>query len=175
MLQDATLRDRLIVGLDVSTRAEAEAIVAELGDTVGVYKIGYQLAFAGGLPLVAELSRAGKQVFLDLKLLDISNTVEKGIESIVSLGAAMATVHAYPHAMQAAAKAAEGSNLLILAVTVLTSLDDGDLLVTGYGGTVADLVASRARQAKEAGIGGIVASASEARALRALVGPDMAL
>lgn len=175
MTVDTALRDRLIVGLDVSSRAEAEAIVAELGDTASTYKIGYQLAFAGGLPLVSELSRAGKKVFLDLKLLDISNTVEKGIESILALGAAMATVHAYPQAMAAAARAAEGSGLIVLAVTVLTSLDDDDLHRSGYRGTVAELVAARAAQARDAGIGGLVASAAEARALRALIGPDMAL
>jgi orotidine-5'-phosphate decarboxylase len=169
------VRDRLIVGLDVPSRSEAEAIVAELGDTVSTYKIGYQLVFAGGLPLVEELSRAGKRVFLDMKLLDIANTVEKGIESITRLGAAMTTIHAYPHAMAAAARAAEGSGLLILAVTVLTSLDEADLAAAGYSGTIADLVALRAGQAREAGIGGLVASPAEASALRRLVGPDMAL
>ena len=172
----SAMRERLIVGLDVSSRAEAEKIVAALGDSVSHYKIGYQLAFAGGLPLVEELTRAGKRVFLDCKLLDIANTVEKGIESIVRMGAAMTTIHAYPHAMKAAAKAAEGSDLLVLAVTVLTSLDQADLAASGYAaGTVEDLVATRAAQARDAGIGGLVASAAEARTLRQLIGPDMAL
>lgn len=175
MQDHAAVRDRLIVGLDVSSRALAEAIVAELGDAVSTYKIGYQLGFAGGLPLAGELTRSGKRVFLDLKLLDIANTVEKGIESIARLGAAMATVHAYPQAMRAAAKAAEGSGLLVLAVTVLTSLDEDDLRQAGYAGTLADLVARRALQAREAGIGGLVASAVEAAHLRSLIGPDMAL
>ena len=169
------MRDRLIVGLDVSSRAEAEAIVTELGDAVSTYKIGYQLVFAGGLPLVEELSRAGKRVFLDMKLLDIANTVEKGIESITRLGAAMTTIHAYPHAMAAAVKAAEGSELLILAVTVLTSLDEADLAASGYAASIADLVATRAGQARDAGIGGLVASAAEASSLRKLIGSDMAL
>ena len=105
----AAARDRLIVGLDVPTWAEAEAIVDTLGDEVLWYKIGYQLAYAGGLPLVSELARAGKQVFLDLKLLDISNTVAKGVESAQALGAAMLTIHAYPHAMKAAVAAAFAS------------------------------------------------------------------
>jgi orotidine-5'-phosphate decarboxylase len=175
MSHTSALRDRLIVGLDVSSRAEAEAIVAALGDDVSFYKIGYQLAFAGGLPLVEELSRAGKKVFLDCKLLDIANTVEKGIESIVRLGAAMTTIHAYPHAMTAAAKAAEGSGLTVLAVTVLTSLDEADLAASGYAGTVEALVATRAAQARDAGIGGLVASAAEARALRGIIGTEMAL
>jgi orotidine-5'-phosphate decarboxylase len=171
----SALRERLIVGLDVSTRAEAERLVERLGDDISFYKIGYQLAFAGGLPLVEELSRAGKRVFLDCKLLDIANTVEKGIESIVRMGASMTTIHAYPHAMKAAAKAAEGSGLTVLAVTVLTSLDEADLAASGYSGSVEALVASRAAQARAAGIGGLVASAAEARALRGIIGADMAL
>lgn len=175
MTDTIALRDRLIVGLDVGSRAEAEAIVEELGDVVRVYKIGYQLAFADGLPLVGELAAAGKSVFLDMKLLDIANTVEKGIENIARLGATMTTIHAYPHAMRAAARAAEGSGLLVLAVTVLTSLDDVDLRASGYAATIGDLVASRAAQARDAGIGGLVASAHEARSLRALVGESMAL
>ena len=173
---DNALRERLIVGLDVSSRAEAEAIVAALGDDVAFYKIGYQLAFAGGLPLVEELTRAGKKVFLDCKLLDIANTVEKGIESIARMGAAMTTIHAYPHAMKAAAKAAEGTSLLVLSVTVLTSLDKDDLAASGYAaGSVEDLVATRAAQARDAGIGGLVASAAEAKALRGIIGAEMAL
>ncbi|WP_294644576.1 orotidine-5'-phosphate decarboxylase, partial [uncultured Aureimonas sp.] len=168
-------RDRLIVGLDVSSRQEAEAIVTELGDEVGFYKIGYQLGFAGGLPLVGELARMGKKVFLDLKLHDIANTVEKGIESIAGLGAAMTTIHAYPQVMRAAARAAGGTNLCVLGVTVLTSLSDEDLRESGYGGSVSDLVELRARQAADAGIGGIVASAQEASLVRELLAPGMAL
>ncbi|WP_425359301.1 orotidine-5'-phosphate decarboxylase [Aureimonas flava] len=174
-MSELSPRDRLIVGLDVSSRAEAEAIVVELGDAVGFYKIGYQLGFAGGLPLVGELARMGKKVFLDLKLLDIANTVEKGVESIAGLGAAMTTVHAYPQAMRAAARAAQGTGLVVLGVTVLTSLADEDIREAGYGGGVSDLVELRARQAAEAGIGGIVASAQEAPLVRPLLRPDMAL
>lgn len=170
------MRDRLIVGLDVSSRAEAEAVVEELGETVSAYKIGYQLVFSGdGLPMVGELARAGKSVFLDVKLLDIANTVEKGIEQIAKLGAAMMTIHAHGAAMRAAAKASAGSDLLVLGVTVLTSLDDEDLKADGYGLSVADLVRRRAAMAREIGIGGLVASASEAKDLRAIIGPDMAL
>ncbi|GGE21537.1 orotidine 5'-phosphate decarboxylase [Aureimonas endophytica] len=167
---------RLIVGLDVASRAEAEAVVTELGETVSAYKIGYQLAYAGGLPLVSDLARAGKSVFLDLKLHDIANTVEKGIENILTLGAAMTTVHAYPQVMRAAAKAASGTDLLVLGVTVLTSWDESDLVEAGYGVMgVAELVEKRALQAREAGIGGLVASAAEAARLRDLLGPALAL
>ncbi|RFC63195.1 orotidine-5'-phosphate decarboxylase [Fulvimarina endophytica] len=170
------IRDRLIVGLDVPSPAQALDIVDRLGETVSTYKIGYQLAYSGGLPLVGELSRAGKKVFLDLKLLDIPNTVAKGVEGALRLGAAMMTVHAYPHAMRAAAEAARGSDLLILGVTVLTALDEGDLREAGYGTvSVEDLVARRAAQARQIGIGGLVASAAEAPALRQVIGTEMAI
>ena len=168
-------RDRLIVGLDVTGRSDAEAIVDTLGDTVTWYKIGFQLALSGGLPLVDELARSGKRVFLDMKLLDISNTVEKGVASALDLGAAMLTIHAYPHAMRAAVKAAEGSPLTLLGVTVLTSLDDDDLAASGYATSVADLVAARVAQARDIGMGGVVASPAEAAAIRRAIGLDMAI
>ena len=95
-------RERLIVALDLPSVAAAEAMVARLGDSVSFYKIGYQLAFAGGLPFAAGLIAAGKQVFLDLKLHDIGNTVAKGVESVAQLGATFLTVHAYPQTMKAA-------------------------------------------------------------------------
>jgi orotidine-5'-phosphate decarboxylase len=167
--------DRLIVALDLASRGEAERLVSDLGDAVSWYKIGYQLGFSGGLPLVAELSRMGKKVFLDFKLLDIANTVEKGVESVVALGAAMTTVHAYPQTMRAAAKAAAGTDLLVLGVTVLTSLDAADVAEAGYGDAPADLVLKRARQAAEAGIGGIVSSAEEAASVRAVLPAGMAI
>jgi|SRR5690606_29574153 len=169
------MRDRLIVGLDVPTRGEAEAIVAELGDTVGFYKIGYQLAFAGGLDFARALADAGKHVFLDMKLLDIDNTVARGVESIVRMGVAMLTLHAYPKAMKAAVAAAEGSDLCLLGVTVLTSMDDADLRTAGYVTGAAELALRRAEQAREAGMGGVVCSAVEAAAIRAAVGSSMAV
>src|SRR5215813_3871692 len=120
---DIAARDRLIVALDLAGVEQAEAIVTRLGDAVTFYKIGYQLAYAGGLPLIRKLADQGKKVFLDLKLHDIGNTVERGVENIAKLGAAFLTVHAYPQTMKAAVEA-RGSNLKILAVTVLTSYDD---------------------------------------------------
>src|ERR1700739_2696475 len=122
-------RDRLIVALDLPDVAAAEAMIARLGDSVTFYKIGYQLAYAGGLPLIRQLANAGKQVFIDLKLHDIGNTVARGTESVARLGATFLTVHAYPQTMKAAVEARAGSSLKILAVTVLTSYDDGDLHV----------------------------------------------
>jgi orotidine-5'-phosphate decarboxylase len=175
MVMQDEIRDRLIVGLDVPTVADAERTVAALGDLVGSYKIGYQLAYAGGLGFASELIADGKNVFLDLKLLDIDNTVAKGVESIARLGAAMLTIHAYPKAMRAAVQAAAGSGLCLLGVTVLTSLDDADLADAGYAEGAAALAARRAAQARDAGMGGIVCAAPEAAALRRVIGPDMAL
>ena len=143
-------RERLIVALDVPSVKAAEAMVARLGESVQFYKIGYQLAFAGGLPLVPGLVAAGKQVFLDLKLHDIANTVAKGVESVAQLGATFLTVHAYPQTMKAAVEGKRGSKLRILAVTVLTSYDDADLRRAGYAQDVAATVASRATQASTA-------------------------
>src|SRR6185437_1930620 len=104
-------RDRLIVALDLPDVAAAEAMVARLGDSVTFYKIGYQLAYAGGLPLVHCLGERGDEVFVDLKLHDIGNTVARGVESIDALGAAFFTVHAYPQTMKAAVGAKAGSGL----------------------------------------------------------------
>ncbi|MBI0162144.1 orotidine-5'-phosphate decarboxylase [Bartonella sp. M0283] len=171
----SVMRDRLIVGLDVADIRQAEKLVQELGDTVGFYKIGYQLLFAGGLEFARELKAANKKVFLDMKLLDIDNTIASAVENIVKLGVDMLTVHAYPKAMRAAVKAAKGSNLCLLGVTVLTSMDDADLKAAGYSDDAKTLVLKRAKDARLAGMGGIVASAAEAQALRNVIGPDMAL
>jgi orotidine-5'-phosphate decarboxylase len=168
-------RDRLIVALDVPSVTAAEAMIARLGDSVTFYKIGYQLGYAGGFPLVRKLADAGKKVFLDLKLHDIGNTVAKGVESVAGLGATFLTVHAYPQTMKAAVEARAGSNLKILAVTVLTSYDDADLQTAGYRLGVSDLVKLRAEQAKAIGVDGLVCSAEEAANLRAIAGATMSL
>ena len=168
-------KDRLIVALDLPDVDAAEAMVARLGDSVAFYKIGYQLAYAGGLRLVRQLADRDKKVFLDLKLHDIGNTVARGVESIAKLGATFLTVHAYPQTMRAAAEARSGTGLKILAVTVLTSYDDGDLHAAGYRLGVSDLVEARAQQAQVLGLDGLVCSAEEAAALRKLVGHQMRL
>jgi orotidine-5'-phosphate decarboxylase len=167
--------DRLIVALDLRDVEQAQALISRLGDSVTFYKIGYQLGFAGGLSLVPRLSDAGKKVFVDLKLHDIGNTVARGVESLKALGATFLTVHAYPQTMQAALQARGQSGPKILAVTVLTSYDDGDVQAAGYRMSVADLVAERARQAKALGVDGLVCSPEEAAALRGIVGPAMSL
>ena len=168
-------RERLIVALDLSSAQAAEAMVTRLGDAVSFYKIGYQLAFAGGLPLAAALIAAGKQVFLDLKLHDIGNTVQKGVESVAQLGATFLTVHAYPQTMKAAVAGKAGSDLKILAVTVLTSYDDADLFAAGSKLGVSALVTQRAGQARDLAVDGLVCSAEEAANLRKIVGPRMVL
>jgi|SRR5665213_963415 len=168
-------RDRLIVPLDLADLAAAEAMITRLGDSVTFYKIGYQLGYAGGLPLVRRLADAGKKVFVDLKLHDIGNTVARGVESVAKLGATFLTVHAYPQTMKAAVEGRAGSKLKLLAVTVLTSYDDGDLHAAGYRLGVSDLVEARARQAQVLGVDGIVCSPEESTALRKVVGHQMVL
>ena len=168
-------KDRLIVALDLPGVAEAEALIARLGDSVSFYKIGYQLGYAGGLPLAQQLANSGKKVFVDLKLHDIGNTVARGVESVAKLGATFLTVHAYPQTMRAALEGRAGSRLRILAVTVLTSYDDHDLAEAGYKVSVEDLVAERAHQAHDIGLDGIVCSPEEAGPLRLIVGPRMVL
>ena len=168
-------RERLIVALDLPSVQAAEDMVAKLGESVLFYKIGYQLAFAGGLPFAAGLIAAGKQVFLDLKLHDIGNTVQKGVESVAQMGATFLTVHGYPQTMKAAVEGKRGSTLRILAVTVLTSYDDADLAAAGYDMSVGELAAARAQQARDTGIDGLVCSAEEATNLRKIIGPNMVL
>jgi orotidine-5'-phosphate decarboxylase len=168
-------RDRLIVALDLPGVAAAEAMIARLGASVNFYKIGYQLAYAGGLPLARQLADKDKKVFVDLKLHDIGNTVARGVESIAALGATFLTVHAYPQTMKAAVEARAGSGLKILAVTVLTSYDDGDLHAAGYRLGVSDLVVARSQQAQMLGVDGLVSSPEEAAALRKVVGHQMRL
>jgi orotidine-5'-phosphate decarboxylase len=165
-------RDRLIVALDVPTVAEAQDLTERLGDSVSFYKIGMQLVFAGGLPLIGGLLEADKRIFLDMKLLDIDNTVEKGVASIAALGVTLTTIHAYPQAMQAAVRGRGQSGLGLLGVTVLTSMDDGDLKQTGYAQSAESLVEARAAAAHAIGMDGLVCAAQEAESVRAIVGRD---
>jgi orotidine-5'-phosphate decarboxylase len=175
-LEGMGARDRLIVALDVSTPEEARALVAKLGDAVGFYKIGLELAMTGGLDLARELVRNGKRVFLDMKLLDIENTVERATRNAAAIGATFLTVHALDlKTLRAAMAGKTGTSLGILGVTVLTNLDAADLHEQGIAATAADLVARRAGLAREAGCEGVVASGHEAASVRRVVGPGMAI
>jgi orotidine-5'-phosphate decarboxylase len=175
-LTGRSARDRLIVALDVSDAAAAERLVESIGDAASFYKIGMELAYGGeGLGLVRRLAAAGRKIFLDLKLHDIPNTVERAVAQAARLGATFLTVHGYPQTMAAAVAGAKGSGLQLLAVTVLTSCDDADLIEAGYRFGVVDLVRRRAEQAQAFGVDGLVASAAEAAALRQAVGQTMIL
>jgi orotidine-5'-phosphate decarboxylase len=172
-LRPRDARDRLIVALDISTVGEARRLVEKLDNAVSFYKIGMQLVFAGGLALVEELRGAGKRIFLDMKLLDIDNTVSGGVDSITRLGITLTTIHAYPKAMRAAVAARPEGEPGLLAVTVLTSMDDADVRAAGYACVTAELVRLRAADAKAAGMDGIVCSPQEISEVRKVVGKDM--
>ena len=172
-LDDA--RDRMIVALDVADTQKAAALVSQLGDSVSFYKIGMELVYGGGLDFARDLAASGKKVFLDLKLHDIPNTVKKAAAQVSRLGMTYLTVHAFPQTMKAALEGTQGTGTKILGVTVMTSYDDSDLATAGYAMGVKDLVARRAQQAKEIGIGGLILSAEEVTAMRALIGPSLDL
>ena len=175
-MKPLTPRDRLIVALDVADATSAARLVDAIGDAATFYKVGMELAYGGdGLALVGRLASAGKQVFVDLKLHDIPNTVERATAQVAKLGATFLTVHAYPQTMRAAVAGAAGSGLGILGVTVLTSCDDEDLSEAGYRFGVVEMVRRRAEQAQALGLQGLVASAAEAKGIRAAVGPKMIL
>ena len=163
-------KDRLIVALDLPDVAAAEALVEKLGEAVSFYKIGFELALAGGLPFARALSRAGKKVFLDLKLHDIANTVARATERAADLGVSFLTVHAFAPTMRAAIEGRGKNPLKIFGVTVLTSWDDRDVTEAGYSSSVKVLVQRRAEQARAIGIDGLVASAAEAADLRPKIG-----
>ena len=170
-----TARDRLFVALDVPSVDRARVLVTALGDTVSCYKVGLELLFGGGLEFAQGLKAAGKTVFLDMKLLDIANTVEKAAANIASLGLDYLTIHGTDSkTLDAAVRGRGTSRLKLLAVTVLTNLEKPDLEQQGIRDMApADLVAHRARLAHAAGIDGIVASGHEAALIRAEVGPGV--
>jgi orotidine-5'-phosphate decarboxylase len=166
-------KDKLIVALDVASYDDARALVNRLGDSVTFYKIGLELLFSDGLALARELKHEGKRVFLDLKFLDIGNTVERAVASAAGLGIDFLTVHGHDtKTLQAAVRGRTGSNTKLLAVTVLTSLDQSDLDEQGISATPGALVLGRARLAQNAGFDGVIASGQEAAAVRAETGAD---
>jgi orotidine-5'-phosphate decarboxylase len=175
-LASISARDRLIVALDLPTVEAARVLVGQLGKAATFYKIGLELAMAGGLDLARELTQRGSQVFLDMKLLDIENTVERATRNAAATGASFLTVHAQDtKTLRAAVAGKAGTNLKILGVTVLTNLDQRDLVEQGLHGSPAEVVVRRARLARTAGCDGVVASGLEAERVRAAVGPGLAI
>jgi len=165
-------KDRLIVALDMPMEAEARRLIARLGDQVSFYKVGLELLFAGGLGLAQDLKHHGKHVFLDMKLLDIGNTIERAVANAAELGLDFLTIHGTDLKTMRSAVAGRGkARLKLLAVTVLTNLTDDDLRQQGSKMSAADLVLHRARLAKEAGCDGVIASGQEAQRIREVVGP----
>jgi orotidine-5'-phosphate decarboxylase len=165
--------DRLIVALDVPEAAVAKAFVTQLGDAVSFYKIGLELFMAGGyFELLDWLVKNGKKVFVDLKFFDVPETVRSAVRALAGSGATFATVHGNQAIMEAAVRD-KGDHLKILAVTVLTSLDRGDLDDLGFTCDVEKLVLSRARRALEAGVDGIVSSGLEAPMIRNELGQKL--
>ncbi len=170
----AVLTDpRLIVPLDVPTVEEARAMVAAVGDGVSFYKIGLELfATGGGMVLARELKAQGKQVFLDWKLHDIGTTVQRAASVLADVGCDFLTVHAEPQVLAAAVRGKGRSNLKILGVTVLTSLNDADLIEMGFSETARALVERRIHHAIAAGADGVIASPHEAALARQIGGKD---
>ena len=167
-----TAKDRLIVALDMPAIEEAQRLVAKLDDSVSFYKVGLELLFAGGLELARALKADGKHVFLDMKLLDIGNTVERAVANATEFGVDFLTVHGHDLKTLRAAVAGRGkSRLKLLAVTVLTNLTADDLKQQGSTLTPSDLVLRRATLAHESGFDGVIASGQEAGRIREAVGP----
>jgi orotidine-5'-phosphate decarboxylase len=162
----------LIVALDVETAAEACALVDRLGGSIGFYKVGMELYAAAGMSIVHELIDRGKEVFLDLKLYDIPETVKRAVAQVARTDVRFLTIHAVGSVMRAAIEGRGSNGLHLLAVTVLTSFGPADLAELGYSCEISELVAVRTRQAMEAGIRGVVTSPLEAAAVRRIVGRE---
>ena len=166
-------RDKLIVALDFNAYDDARRLVDTLGDTVNFYKVGLELLFSDGLALASELKNDGRRIFLDMKFLDIGNTVEKAVASVADLGFDFLTIHGTDtKTMKAALKGRGASKLKLLAVTVLTSLDTQDLAEQGITASPADLVLKRAKLARDAGFDGVIASGQEAASVRTATGKN---
>lgn len=169
------MRNPIIVALDVASAEEARSVVARLGNAVSFYKVGLELYAAAGKDFVRELLRQDKDVFLDLKFYDISETVKRAVRQVAQLGVRFLTVHGSGPVMDAAVEGRQDSPLKLLAVTVLTSFDQQDLRDLGYPCEIAELVALRVRKARESGMDGVVCSALEVAAVRSLAGPQLIL
>ncbi len=158
----------IIVALDFESAGQARRLVEQLDEVVSFYKVGLELYAAAGMPFVRELIERGKQVFLDLKLYDIGETVRRATVQAVRTGVSFLTVHGSKAVLKAAVEGRADSPLKLLAVTVLTSFDQEDLADLGYPCSISDLVTLRVRNAMEAGVDGVVCSPLEVAAVRAL-------
>jgi len=168
-MPNTSASDALIVALDVPNAVAGSELATNLGDSVGFYKIGLGMLTGGGFALAMELKDAGKRIFIDLKLFDIGATIEAAVQGIAGFGMDFLTVHGDPHVVRAAVAGRGNSDTKILAVTILTSLDRGDLdAALIRNGGIADLVVERARLAFDAGADGVIASPQEAARIRAL-------
>jgi orotidine-5'-phosphate decarboxylase len=165
----------IIVALDVESAEEARALVRRIGPSISFYKVGLELYCAAGMDFVRELLGEGKDVFLDLKLYDIGETVKRAVAQVARSGVRFLTVHGVGAVMRAAREGRGDSPLQLLAVTVLTSFDQRDLADDGYCCEVSELVLRRARQAMGAGMDGLVMSPLEVASVRAVAGPDAIL
>lgn len=164
-------RNPVIVALDFESAAEARALVTRLGTRVDFYKVGIELYVSAGMQICEELLERGKRVFLDLKFYDIGETVRRAVAQVARSGVTFLTVHAVDQVMRAAVEGRGESELKLLAVTVLTSLDQQDVSSLGHSCSLSELVSSRVLQAMAAGVDGVIASPAEARAVRAIAGP----
>jgi orotidine-5'-phosphate decarboxylase len=167
-----TARDRLIFALDVPSATEADRLLDRLQGHISFVKVGLELYTAAGPEMVKRIVERGMRVFLDLKFLDIEETVRRATSRVAGMGVEFLTIHANRKALMAAVQGREGSALKLLAVTVLTNFDSQDLREMGIQRTVQDLVTARAALASEVGCDGVVASGEEAAAIRQKVGPD---
>lgn len=168
-MSDLRPKDRLIVALDCDLNT-ASSMHWHLAGVVNFFKIGHQLAYAGGLDLAKQLVANGQRVFLDLKLHDIPNTVEQGVRALAGLGVDFLTVHAYPKTMEAALKGVQGTKTRLLGVTALTSDNRDDLIAAGYTSSPRMLVTHRANEAAKLGMHGLVCSPHEAYLARSQFG-----
>lgn len=167
--------DRLIIALDLGTAAEARALVQSLDGAASFFKVGMELYAAAGMDFVRELKSQGHRVFLDLKFYDIGETVKRAVVQVANAGADLLTVHGSKAVMAAAVAGRADADLKLLAVTVLTSFDESDLRQMGYPCNVSELVGLRVKNAREAGIDGIVCSPLEVAKVREIAGPGMTL
>ena len=165
----------IIVALDVETADQARTLVADIGEAVEIYKVGMELYASAGISFVSELISQGKHVFLDLKFYDIHETVRRAVAQVARQGVRFLTIHASKQVMRAAAEGRGASGLKLLAVTVLTSVDQTDLEADGISKPLAEVVDLRVRNAVECGIDGLVCSPLEVARVRAIAGPDAVL